>query len=106
MIEINFHDADGTARTVAVDPRGTVMEAAMLNNVPGIVAECGGGCSCATCHVYVDEQWLARLPEPAPEETELVEFLDGARANSRLSCQLELGPELDGLTVRTPSDQA
>jgi ferredoxin, 2Fe-2S len=59
----------------------------------------------ATCHVYVDTPWLGKLPEPVPEETDLVEFLDGARPNSRLSCQIELTGELDGLTVRTPPTQ-
>jgi 2Fe-2S ferredoxin len=105
-IKIVFQDAAGEARTVEVEPLGTVMEAAMLNNVPGIVAECGGGCSCATCHVHVAEEWLDRLPPPVLEESELVEFLDGAGPTSRLSCQLELAPELDGLTVRTPPEQA
>jgi ferredoxin, 2Fe-2S len=102
-ITITFEDPAGEARSVRVEPLGTVMEAAVLNNVPGIVAECGGGCSCATCHVLVGEEWLARLPPAAPEESELVEFLDGAGPTSRLSCQLELTPDLDGLTVRTPS---
>lgn len=104
-IKITFEDASGAARTVEVAPLGTVMEAALLNNVAGIVAECGGGCSCATCHVHVADEWADRLPAPAPEESELVEFLDGAGPTSRLSCQIELGPELDGLTVRTPPEQ-
>jgi 2Fe-2S ferredoxin len=105
LIQITFRDAGGGSRTVEVEPKGTVMEAAMLNNVAGIVAECGGGCSCATCHVHVDEEWLGRLPAAAPEESDLVEFLDGAGPSSRLSCQLELTPELDGLIVRTPPAQ-
>lgn len=105
QIKITFVHAAGDARSVEVEPNGTVMEAAMLNNVSGIVAECGGGCSCATCHVYVAQEWLDRLPAAVPEETDLVEFLDGAQPNSRLSCQLELTPDLDGLTVQTPPDQ-
>ncbi|BBG02631.1 MULTISPECIES: 2Fe-2S iron-sulfur cluster-binding protein [Pseudonocardia] len=105
LIKITFQDAASGARTVEVEPNGTVMEAAVLNNVAGIVAECGGGCSCATCHVHVDEQWIDRLPAPAPEEGDLVEFLDGAGPTSRLSCQLELTPQLDGLVVRTPHAQ-
>jgi ferredoxin, 2Fe-2S len=105
-IKLTFRDSTGQEQTVDVRPHGTVMEAAMLNNIAGIVAECGGGCSCATCHVYVDQEWLDRLPAAAPEESDLVEFLDGAQPNSRLSCQLELGPDLDGLTVQTPPDQA
>jgi 2Fe-2S ferredoxin len=81
------------------------MEAAVNHNVPGIVAECGGSCSCATCHVYVDEAWLAALEEPLEEETDLIEFLEGARANSRLSCQILLTEELNGLTLRIPESQ-
>jgi len=104
-VKIIFRDAGGVERAVDVEPRGTVMEAAMLNNVPGIVAECGGGCSCATCHVYVSSEWIDRLPPAAPEEVDLVEFLDGAQPNSRLSCQIELDANLDGLTVETPPDQ-
>ncbi|MGY1806221.1 2Fe-2S iron-sulfur cluster-binding protein [Blastococcus sp. SYSU D00669] len=105
MIKITYIDADGGKQTVDAQPGGTVMEAALLNNVAGIVAECGGGCSCATCHVYVEGDWQDRLGEPAPEEQDLLEFLDGAQCNSRLSCQLELCPDLDGLVVRTPPTQ-
>jgi ferredoxin, 2Fe-2S len=92
QIKITFVDAAGDARTVEVEPHGTVMEAALLNNVSGIVAECGGGCSCATCHVYVAQEWVDRLPAAVPEETDLVEFLDGAQPNSRLSCQRSSPP--------------
>lgn len=106
LIKITFKDAAGSVQTVDVEPRGTVMEAAVLNNVAGIVAECGGGCSCATCHVFVDPQWFDKLPEADPTEMDLVEFLDGAGPRSRLSCQLELSPDMDGLTVETPSEQA
>jgi 2Fe-2S ferredoxin len=106
QIKITFRNAEGVARTVEVEPRGTVMEAAVLSNVAGIVAECGGGCSCATCHVYVDEEWFGRLPAAAAEESDLVEFLDAVRPNSRLSCQIELDASLDGLTVETPGEQA
>lgn len=104
-MKITYVDAGGAEQTVDAAPGGTVMEAALLNNVSGIVAECGGGCSCATCHVYVDPEWYARLDSPAPEEQELLEFLDGVQTNSRLSCQLELTPEVDGLVVRTPPSQ-
>ncbi|MCU1478804.1 MAG: ferredoxin [Subtercola sp.] len=104
-IQITFRDPAGQENTVSVEPRGTVMEAAVMNNVGGIIAECGGGCSCATCHVYVDPEWFAALPEPDPTESELVEFLEDARPCSRLSCQIQLVPELDGLTVQTPDQQ-
>lgn len=104
-IKLTFKDSTGMEQTVEVEPRGTVMEAALLNNVSGIVAECGGGCSCATCHVYVEQEWFDKLPEPDPTESDLVEFLENAKPCSRLSCQLQLGPELDGLCVQTPSEQ-
>jgi 2Fe-2S ferredoxin len=79
------------------------MEASVRNNLPGIVAECGGSCSCGTCHVYVDEPWRARLAEPEFEEEELLEFLKGRQPNSRLSCQIVMSDELDGVVVRVPA---
>jgi 2Fe-2S ferredoxin len=101
MKVICFHD-DGSRQELDVVSGNSLMEATTNHNVPGIVAECGGSCSCATCHVYIDESWLGRLDEPTPEETDLIEFLDGAQSNSRLSCQILLTDELDGLTLRVP----
>lgn len=106
MIEVTYNTSAGESRPVAVEPGMSLMEAAVLNSVDGIVAECGGGCSCATCHVYVDERWLDRFEEPAPEESDLLEFLDGVKNCSRLSCQLLLQAEHDGLSVTTPPFQA
>jgi 2Fe-2S ferredoxin len=76
------------------------MDGSIRNNLPGIIAECGGMCSCGTCHVYVDPRWEGLLPEPEYEEAELLEFLEGREDNSRLSCQLVMTDELDGLVVR------
>jgi 2Fe-2S ferredoxin len=98
-------ESDGSEWEWNVDSGRSLMEAAVSNNVPGIVAECGGSCSCATCHVYVDESWLGKLEEATQEEAGLIEFLDGARPNSRLSCQVLLTDELDGLTLRIPESQ-
>lgn len=92
-------DSDDSRHELDVPSGTSLMESAVAANVPGIVAECGGSCSCATCHVYVDDKWLGELEEPTPEEADLIEFLDGARSNSRLSCQILLTDELDGLTV-------
>ena len=96
----------GDAREIAVPVGDSVMEGAIKHGVNGIVAECGGACMCATCHVYVDEAWLGRLPPMSDEEDAL---LDGAaaerRANSRLSCQIKLAAELDGLVMRLPERQ-
>ena len=81
------------------------MLAAVNNNVPGIVAECGGACSCATCHVHVDPDWYDRLPPPQDMEKDMLEFAIDPDETSRLSCQISITEELDGLVVRTPESQ-
>jgi 2Fe-2S ferredoxin len=106
MAKITFIDVSGTARTVEADVDSTVMETAIKNDVPGIEAECGGACACATCHVYVEEDWRERVGEPSPMEEDMLDFGYDVRPNSRLSCQIKVKPELDGLVVRTPERQA
>jgi len=106
MSKITFIDVSGTARTVEADDGSTVMEAAIHNDVPGIEAECGGACACATCHVYVDEEWRERVGGPSPMEEDMLDFGYDVQPNSRLSCQIKVKPELDGLVVRTPERQA
>lgn len=81
------------------------MEAAVKHNVPGIDAECGGACACATCHVYVDEAWQAAVGEPAPMEEDMLDYASGVRPSSRLSCQIRISPALDGLILHTPERQ-
>jgi 2Fe-2S ferredoxin len=81
------------------------METAIRNEVPGIEAECGGACACATCHVYVDDAWVAKTGAPEPMEEDMLDFAFDVRPNSRLSCQIRIRAELDGLVVRTPSRQ-
>ena len=105
MVQITYIDADGASRTVEGEVGATVMETAIRNGVPGIVAECGGACACATCHVYVDEEWRAATGEPQPMEEDMLDFASDVRPNSRLSCQIRVKPELDGLVVRTPARQ-
>ena len=105
MVEITYVDVDGTARTVEAEVGATVMETAIRNGVPGIVAECGGACACATCHVYVDEEWRAASGEPQPMEEDMLDFASDVRPTSRLSCQIRVRPELDGLVVQTPKRQ-
>jgi 2Fe-2S ferredoxin len=78
------------------------MDGSVRNNLPGIVAECGGGCSCATCHVHLDAEFAPRFAAPTDEETDLVEFLEGAGPDSRLSCQLIVTPGCDGVRVAVP----
>jgi 3-phenylpropionate/trans-cinnamate dioxygenase ferredoxin reductase component len=97
-----YVQADGKVLAVDIAVGMTLMEGSVRNNLPGIIAECGGTCSCGTCHVYVDEHWRDRLDEPAFEEEDLLEFIKGRRPNSRLSCQIVMSDELDGLVVRIP----
>jgi ferredoxin, 2Fe-2S len=106
MPNITFIDFEGTARTVEGEVGSTVMETAIKNGVPGIEAECGGACACATCHVHVDEAWRAAVGEPSPMEMDMLDFGYDVRPNSRLSCQIKVAAELDGLVVRTPERQA
>jgi 2Fe-2S ferredoxin len=106
MPKITYTDSGGTARTIEAENGQTVMEAAIRNNIPGIEAECGGACACATCHVYVDEAWRAKTGEPSPMEEDMLDFGYDVRPNSRLSCQIKVSDELDGLVVSTPDKQA
>jgi 2Fe-2S ferredoxin len=105
MTKITFIDAAGTSRTVEAEDGSTVMETALKNNVPGIEAECGGACACATCHVYVDESWVEKLPKAEQMEEDMLDFAFNVQPNSRLSCQIKVKSELDGLTVTTPEQQ-
>ena len=105
MITITYIDHDGTARTVEAAAGATVMETAIRNGIPGIDADCGGACACATCHVYVDPAWEGVLGAPQPMETDMLDFASDVRPNSRLSCQIKVCPALNGLVVRTPERQ-
>lgn len=105
MPKIVFVQPDGAVRTVEAAAGITLMEAARLNRVPGVVAKCGGACACATCHVYVDAAWLARLEPPEDMEQGMLESAWEPRAGSRLSCQVQLTQALDGLTVAVPERQ-
>ena len=106
MPKITFIQPDGKEQVVEATVGKSVMEAATTNFVPGVIAECGGCCSCATCHVYIDEAWLGKLLPPDAQEQGMLEGAVEPRANSRLSCQLEVKPELDGLIARIPEGQA
>ena len=106
MVKITYIDCAGTARTVDAQAGATVMETAIKNGVPGIEAECGGACACATCHVYVDETWREKVGPPTAMEEDMLDFGYDVRPNSRLSCQVKVSDELDGLVVRTPERQA
>jgi 2Fe-2S ferredoxin len=105
MPKITFIEYDGTVREVEAELGATVMETALKAGITSIVAECGGGCTCATCHVYVDEAWYDKLPKPSGDEEYQLDAAFELKPNSRLSCQIKVTPEIDGLVVRTPSYQ-
>jgi 2Fe-2S ferredoxin len=106
MAKITYIDSGGTARTVEGETGSTVMETAIQNGVPEIEAECGGACACSTCHLYVDEAWREKVGAPSPMETDMLDFAFEVKPNSRLSCQIKISDDLDGLVVTTPSRQA
>jgi 2Fe-2S ferredoxin len=105
MPKLTYIQPNGIPRVVEAAVGSTVMEAAIDNDVAGIVAECGGACSCATCHVYVDPDWIAKLPPPHPQEDGMLGCVIERRSTSRLSCQLVVKPELDGLVVEVAPEQ-
>jgi len=105
MPRVTFIACDGTEYPVEAHAGFTLMETARDNGVPGIEAECGGAGACATCHVYVDDAWTGACGPAAPVESELLALVEDRRAESRLSCQIEISDELDGLVVRLPASQ-
>ena len=105
MAKITYIDFGGTARTIEVRNGLSVMEGAVKNNVPGIDADCGGACACATCHVYVDPAWQEATGERSDMEESMLDFADNVKDSSRLSCQIRVTDALDGLVVRTPESQ-
>jgi len=105
MPKITFIQPDGREQTVEIAIGWSVMEGAVRGLVPGIDADCGGACACATCHVYVDPAWTTALPAKSEMEETMLDFAQDARSNSRLSCQLRVTSDMDGLIVRVPSSQ-
>ena len=106
MPKITYNDNQGNSKTIEVENGLSVMEGAIQNNIPGIDADCGGSMACATCHVYVEEKWLNRLPKAEDAEVDMIDMAFEPKKNSRLSCQLIVSDELNGLTVTTPSKQS
>lgn len=106
MAKITFITHDGEKHEVEAENGSTVMEAAIKNSVPGIDAECGGACACATCHVYIDDGWREKVGAPEAMEEDMLDFAFDIRPNSRLSCQVRVSDELDGLVVTIPQTQA
>ena len=106
MAKITYTDHQGNSKTVDVENGLSVMEGAIQNDVPGIDADCGGSMACATCHVYVEEKWLDKLSKAEDGEIDMIDMAFEPQKNSRLSCQLIVTNELDGLKVTTPKKQS
>ncbi len=105
MAKITFITFDGNRHEVEAENGSTVMENAIKNSVSGIEAECGGACACATCHVYVAENWTEKTGSPEAMEEDMLDFAFDVRPNSRLSCQIKITDELDGLVINLPEQQ-
>jgi ferredoxin, 2Fe-2S len=105
MPKITYIDPDGVSHTVEAEIGATVMETAMQNSVPGIIASCGGSCACATCHVHVDPAWFPKVGERSSEEEDMLDSAIDVDATSRLSCQIKVVDELDGLKVTIAARQ-
>ena len=106
MPKIIYKDNKGNSKTVEVEKGLSVMEGAIQNDITGIDADCGGSMACATCHVYVEEKWLGKLPKAEDAEVDMIDMAFEPKKNSRLSCQLLVSDELDGLTITTPEKQS
>ena len=105
MTKITYKDQQGNSKTIDVDNGLTVMEGAVQNNIPGIDADCGGSMACATCHVYVEDSWLDKLPKAEDAENDMIDMAYEPKKNSRLSCQIIVSDELNGLEIQTPEKQ-
>ena len=105
MSKITYIDKDGNSKTIDVENGLSVMEGAIQQNIPGIDADCGGSMACATCHVYVEEKWLNKIPKAEEAEEDMIDMAYEPKKNSRLSCQIIISDELDGLIVTTPAKQ-
>ena len=105
MPKITYIDSQGNTKTIDVEKGLSVMEGAIQNDIPGIDADCGGSMACATCHVYVEDKWLDKVPEAEEAEVDMIDMAFEPKKNSRLSCQIIISNELDGLVVNIPSKQ-
>ena len=106
MTKITYIDSSKNSKTIEVDNGLTVMEGAIQNDIPEIDADCGGSMACATCHVYVEEKWLDKIPKAEDAEIDMIDMAFEPKKNSRLSCQIIVSDELDGLKITTPEKQS
>ena len=105
MPKILFIEANGTEHQVDAEPGESIMQVAIGNLIPGIIADCGGSCACGTCHAYLDESWLDKVPPRDEEESAMLEYTLDVQPNSRLTCQVTVTDELDGIVFRLPASQ-
>ena len=105
MPKITFNDFQGNSKTIEVENGLSVMEGAIQKDIPGIDADCGGSMACATCHVYVEDRWFDKIPKAEDAENDMIDMAFEPKKNSRLSCQIIVSDELDGLEVTTPKKQ-
>ncbi len=105
MTIIKFIEHSGTEHEIDIPNGLTIMEGATKNKIPGIDADCGGACACATCHVYIDEKWIEKIPQKEDSEEDMLDFAFEVKDNSRLSCQVTVNDELEGLVVNIPEKQ-
>tara|TARA_B100000941_G_scaffold287416_1_gene262550 strand:+ start:131 stop:451 length:321 start_codon:yes stop_codon:yes gene_type:complete len=105
VAKITYKEFEGSSKTIEVENGLSVMEGAIQNDIPGIDADCGGSMACATCHVYVEERWINKLPKAEEAEVDMIDMAYEPKKNSRLSCQLIVSDELEGLTITTPAKQ-
>ena len=106
MPKITYKYRDENSKTIEVEKGLSVMEGAIQNDIPGIDADCGGAMACATCHVYVKDEWFSKIPKPEDAEVDMIDMAHEPKKNSRLSCQIIVSDELDGLEVTTPEKQS
>ncbi len=106
MTKIIYKDYQGNSKTIEIENGLSVMEGAIQNDIPGIDADCGGSMACATCHVYVKDEWLNKIPKAEDAEVDMIDMAYEPKKNSRLSCQIIINEELDGLEVTTPEKQS
>ena len=106
MAKVTYNSHDHKTHTIDIQNGLSVMEGAVQNDIPGIDADCGGSMACATCHVYVEEKWLDKLPKAEDAEVDMIDMAYEPKKNSRLSCQIIVSDELEGLTITTPEKQS
>ena len=105
MPKVIYIEHNGKEHVIEVEKGLSIMEGAIQNGVPGIDADCGGACACATCHVYVDERWIDKLEQQSESEKDMLDFAFEVKENSRLSCQITVSDELEGLVIQMPEKQ-